>query len=267
MKSKWIIGLIIMCLLAIAATAQETSGAEVQSGAAVSLPQQQYGNAGGVPAPRVPAQMQDSDSYPEQLQTVLNAMSAELAEIGQALREGKISRSEAEYLSMERYYVAMTRFQFLRTKYQDPNEANGGGSYAPPSAGPTVSADNLTVLTPTCSPDLPQQFIGYLQLSPVQLKSIEVEVTLQCRQIEPLIDQLEKSRRKELAMRVGGKLRAQEAQAFATEQSEIIKQLLLANSQLEARLYNILTAEQQQKVDGLLRQNLEKGTNLDLREQ
>ena len=49
-------------------------------------------------------------------------MSAELAEIAQAAREGKIGRDQAEYLSLERYYVALTRFQLLRTLYQAPQE-------------------------------------------------------------------------------------------------------------------------------------------------
>ena len=107
MKSKGIIGLIIMCLLAIAATAQETKGVQARSGAIVSLPPQP---SDGIARPRTlqpPAGAQDFGTYPEQLESVLNTMSAELTEIAQAVREGKISRAQGEYLSMERYYASI----------------------------------------------------------------------------------------------------------------------------------------------------------------
>jgi Spy/CpxP family protein refolding chaperone len=59
-----------------------------------------------------------------------------------------------------------------------------------------------------------------------------------------------------LEMKLNGKVDDREVQALAAEQSQIIKQLIVANSQLETKLYNTLTSEQQRKVDGLLRQTL-----------
>jgi hypothetical protein len=53
------------------------------------------------------------------MEVVLQALSQELGVIAQAAREEKISRAQAEYLSLERYYVALTRFQFLRTLYRE----------------------------------------------------------------------------------------------------------------------------------------------------
>ena len=60
-------------------------------------------------------------------------------------------------------------------------------------------------------------------------------------------------------MKLNGKFDDKEVQALAAEQSQIIKQLIVANSQLEIKLYNTLTSEQQQKVDGILRQSLDSG--------
>ena len=253
-KSRSIIGLLIMCVLAIAATAQENNAAQPQGGAIPSLPQQRSGSTVGSPTLQAPAGVQDAEPYPEQLESILTTMSAELAEIAQAVREGKISREQGEYVSLERYYVAMTRFQFLRAMYQDPKE----------TLTPQVSTDAVSPPTLTCSPDLPQQLVGYLQLSPEQIQAIQVKASDQCKQIQPLVEQLEQSRRKEVSIKLSGKFDAQEAQVLAAEQSGIIKQILVANSQLETKLYSLLTTEQQRKVDGLLRQTLTSGGELPL---
>ena len=63
-------------------------------------------------------------------------------------------------------------------------------------------------------------------------------------------------------MKLNGKVDDKEVQALAAEQSQIIKQMIVANSQLETKLYNTLTSEQQRKVDGLLRQTLNSGGEL-----
>jgi len=113
-KSTWIIGFLVTSVLAIPAGTQENSGAQPTEGVTVTLPQQDSGSPAN---PSVQLQVpagQDTGSYPERLEAVLGAMSAELEQIGQALRDGTISRAQAEYLNVERYYVALTRFQLLR---------------------------------------------------------------------------------------------------------------------------------------------------------
>ena len=191
-------------------------------------------------------------------------MTAELGEIAQAAREGKISRPQAEYLSLERYYVALTRFQFLRTLYQDPPQGNQAESYAQANPAPQIPSVSVTLPTRTCSPDIPEQLVSYLELSPRQLEAIQAQVTAQCGQVQPLMERLEESRRKEISIKLSGKFDVQEVQALAAEQSGIIKQLIVANSQLEIKLYSMLNSEQQRKVDGLLRQTLNSGGELPL---
>ena len=247
-NSKVIIGLLLICVLAIAATAQENNAIQSQSKAIISLPQQSRGTA-EPPTLQAPDGAQDAKPYPEQLESVLATMSAELAEIAKAVREGQISREQGEYLSLERYFVAMTRFQFLRTMYQGPEEPSQGKPYPQPTLAPQVSTDAVSLPTLTCSPDLSQQLIGYLQLSPAQIQAIQAKVVDQCKQIQPLAEQLEKSRRNEVSIKLSGKFDAQEAEALAAEQSGIIKQILVAKSQLETKLYSLLTTEQRRKVD------------------
>jgi len=187
-------------------------------------------------------------------------MSAELAEIAQAAREGKIGRDQAEYLSLERYYVALTRFQLLRTLYQPlPQESNPPQSYAQANTSSQISGSAFAIPPMVCSPDIPDQLVDYLHLTPLEIQALQGQVAEQCKQVQPLVERLEKSRRKVLEMKLNGKVDDRELQALATEQSQIITQLIVANSQLETKLYNTLTSEQQRKVDGLLRQTLASG--------
>ncbi len=65
-----------------------------------------------------------------------------------------------------------------------------------------------------------------------------------------------------MSMKLDGKAGDKEVQAMAAEQSQIIKQLIVMNSQLETKLYSMLTKDQQRKVDGLLRQTLNSGEKL-----
>ena len=246
MKSRWVIGLLMTCLLATFIGAQENSGAQPAEGPASPPAQLQ-----------APAGLQDGKTYPEQLEAVLEAMTAELGEIAQAAHEGKISRAQAEYLSLERYYVALTRFQFLRTMHQDPPQGNQAESYAQANSVPQIPSASVIVPPRTCSPDIPEQLVSYLELSPAQVEAFRARVNDECKQVEPLMERLEGSRRKEISIKLSGTFDAQEAQALAAEQSGIIQQLIAANSQLEIKLYSMLTSEQQRKVDGLLRQSLD----------
>ena len=137
LKSPWIIGFLLTCALAFSANAQENSGVQSADGPIANVAPQLRGGATS-PATQLqaPAGLQDAGTYPDRLEKVLGAMSAELGEIAQAAREGQISREQAEYLSLERYYVALARFQLLRMLYQPPQESNPPQSYAQANSSP-----------------------------------------------------------------------------------------------------------------------------------
>src|SRR3974390_1077776 len=227
-KSKWIIGLLMLCVLAISAGAQQSDSAQPSEGAIVSLPQQRSGDTASPPMQLQPGGPPDAQSYPEQLESVLAAMSAELGEIAQAVREGKITRSEGEYLSLERYYVALTRFQFLRTLYQNPMEGNQAQSHRQENT-PLQMSGTVMISPLTCSPEIPEQIVGYLELKPVQIKAIQAQIVDECKQVQPLLEQLEKSRRNLISLKLSRKTDANKVQALAAEQSRVIQQLIVEN--------------------------------------
>ena len=265
MKSRWIIGFLLTCALAISGHAQENSGSQSAEGPIAELARQNSSGATSPPTQlEAPAGSQHAGTYPARLEEVLGAMSVELGEIAQAARESKISREQAEYLSLERYYVALARFQLLRMLYLAPQESNPTQSYAQANTSPQVSGSAFVIPPVVCSPDIPNQLVDYLELTPLEIQALEAQITEECQQIQPLVERLDKSRRKLLAMKLNGKVDDREVQALAAEQSQIVKQLIVANSQLETKLYNTLTSEQQQKVDGLLRQTLNSGGKIPL---
>ena len=136
MKSRWIIGFLLTCALAISANAQENSGGQSAEGPMANLAWQNSGGATSSATQLQAPAVQDAGTYPDRLEEVLGAMSAELGVIAQAVREGKISREQAEYLSLEPYYVALARFQLLRMLYQPPQESNPPQSFAQANTSP-----------------------------------------------------------------------------------------------------------------------------------
>ena len=254
MKSRVIIAFIIVSGLAISAGAQRNSGPQA---AQDSFAQPGSGSTANPPVQLPSGAGQDKGTYPDQLEEVLGAMSAELGEIAQAAREGRITRDQAEYLSLERYYVALTRFQLLRTLYQGPEVKNSPQAYSPTNTAPQISGGASITPPLACPPDIPEQLVEYLELTPPELQALQAQVTEECKQVQPLVDRLDKSRRKLLSMKLNGEAGEREVQDLAAEQSEIMKQLIVMNSQLETRLYSMLTTGQQRKIDALLRQTLD----------
>ena len=167
-----------------------------------------------------------------------------------------------EYLTLERYYVALTRFQLLRMMYQPPQESNAPQGYVQANTSSQLSGSALAIPPVVCSPAIPDQLVDYLQLTPREIQALQAQVSEECSKVQPLVDQLEKSRRKLMSMKLDGKADDKEVQAAAAEQSQIIKQVIVMNSQLETKLYSMLTKEQQRKVDELLRQALNSGEKL-----
>ena len=267
MTSRTIIAGIIVSGLAISAGAQRNSGPQA---AQDSLAQSGSGSTANPPVQLPSGAGQDTGTYPERLQEVLGAMSAELGEIAQAAREGKITRDQAEYLSLERYYVALTRFQLLRMMYEVPEANNSPQTYSQANTAPQISRGASITPPLACSPDIPEELVDYLKLAPPEIQALQAQVTEECKQVQPLVDRLDKSRRKLMSMKLKGEAGEREVQDSAAEQSEIMKQLIVMNSQLETKLYSMLTAggggtsvtEQQRKIDALLRQTLDSGLKL-----
>ncbi len=240
-KSKVIIASLITAVLTISAGAQDDSyrGPIIAAG----------------PTHLSASGPQDiKEQYPQQMEAVLQSVSQELVQITQAVRDGSIDRSQAEYLSVERYYVGLMRFQLLRALYQNADATNQRQPYSQARISPQSSDSTITIAPATSSPDIPPQLVGYLQLTPEQLAAIETQIANDRKQVQPLVERLETSRRALISSTFNGQYDGKKIAILAAEQSQIMEQLIVANAMVEAEVYKLLTPEQQQKIDELRRQ-------------
>ncbi len=147
------------------------------------------------------------------------------------------------------------RFQLVRALHQNAGEENQGESYSQSNTASAPSSDTaIAIPAPTSSPDVPPQIASYLELNPAQLAAIQAQVIDDRKQVQPLLKQLEDSRRKLLSNSLNRNCDVKKVRALAAEQSRILKQLIVANALLEAKVYKMLTSGQQQKLDELRRQ-------------
>ncbi len=146
------------------------------------------------------------------------------------------------------------RFQLVRALHQNAGEENQGESYSQSNTASAPSSETaITIAAPTSSPDVPPQIASYLELNPAQLAAIQAQVIDDRKQVQPLLKQLEDSRRKLLSNSLNRNCDVK-VRALAAEQSRILKQLIVANALLEAKVYKMLTSGQQHKLDELRRQ-------------
>lgn len=255
-KTRWIIGLLITGALVVSAAAQDNSGAQLTQGMSASLPRQQLNSTPTPPALEASPVFGGIEAYLPQMQGVLEALSEELGLMAQAVHDGKVNRAQAEYLSVERYYTALMRLQLLRTLRQNQDETNQSESYSPATTAPQVSGDTVDIPPPTSSSDILPRVADYLGLNPVQIANIQRQISVDRQEVRPLLERLEKTRRELISATLDGNCDVKKIQALAEKQSRILKQLIVANALLEAKVYSMLTNEQQHKVDELRRQGL-----------
>ena len=241
MRSKLIIAFFMTSMLTLSAAGQDDSyRGRIVAAAPMRLP--------------ASAPQDMKEPYQHQMEGVLQSVSQELGQIAQAVRDGSIDRSQAEYLSVERYYVGLMRFQLLRALYQNADGATQRQSYSQARTAPQSSDTTIAITPPTSSSDVPVQLAGYLQLNPEQLAAIQARIATDRKQVQPLLDRLENSRRALIASTLDGQYDAKKVEILAAQQSQIMEQLIVANTMLETELYKLLTPEQQQKIDDLRRQ-------------
>ena len=253
MKPRCMMALLITLGLVVSAAAQENRTAQPANGVTSRLSGQQ---SSSTPVPRTQLQVPSGSpdaTYPELMQAVLQGLSEDLVQIGQAAHDRKINQAQAEYLNVEAYYVALTRFQFLRALYQSSQEANKAELYSQANTAPQVSGDTIVIPPPTSSPDVSEQIASYLELTPSQIAAIQAQVTDERERVGPLLEQLDNSRRALVSAKLNGNFDAAQVQTLAAEQSRILEKLIVANALLESKVYSMLTMEQQQKVDELRR--------------
>ncbi len=249
MKARLISGLIVITLLASLASAQDN-----RTDSAMTSLQNRQSNSTVLISSRAPLSPASGDMnvYPQQMEAVLQAIAQDLSRISEAVRDGKLTQEEGEYLSVEQYYVGLLRFQLLRALHQNAKDANPGVSSPQASTAPKVLGNTVVTAAPTSSADISEQAAAYLELTPAQIAAIRAAISDQRKTTQPLADQFENNRRELNFLTSRTPLDAGKIQALAIEQGRIVEQFIVSNALLESKLYEMLTEEQKQKVGALL---------------
>jgi Spy/CpxP family protein refolding chaperone len=251
MKRGRILGALIAGTLVISAVGQDDH-LHSPTSPSVTATAAKKSNIAETPATdsQVPVMPRDLlKEYEKQMALVSLETCDELAQIAQAAHEGGIGLEQAEYLSGQRFELAIIRLQFLDTLHQilddkiqhETKQGSEGQS----------SGDTLVAPPPDSSPDVSQAIAKYLELTPLQIAAIQAQIQKERGQVRPLVRRLAKNRRALIAATLKGRFDARQVRDLATEQSRIEEQLIVANARLQANVYKILTLEQQRKIDGM----------------
>ena len=109
--------------------------------------------------------------------------------------------------------------------------------------------DTLLISPPESAPDVPTAIVEYLELTPVQTAAIQAQIEEQRVQAQSLIQQLTNNRRELIATTVQGRFDIRQVRKLAAQQARILEPLVVANARLQTEIYNILTVEQQRRLD------------------
>ena len=252
MKCRIVIPMIVGCFLVIGAKADES----IPTRTAVSgrLTSSSDSAQTALPPIQSSAPLPLSDQlnlYQQGMQMIFQQTWENLEQIAQAADLGVMKREEAAYASMELYQRAMLSFQLLRTLYRSTQDEMRKKEAPRPEAGLQVLGTAITVIPTTSSPDIPEQVAKLLELTPPQLAAIQAEIIAERDRQQPLIDQLAANSRALAAMGYKGRFDQKQVHNLAAEQAKILQKLIIANAELDQRLYNILTVAQQHRADEL----------------
>jgi hypothetical protein len=181
--------------------------------------------------------------------TIAQQFSAQLRTIVQGVQSGQLSREQGEQLTGEQYQIARMQFELLsalhRMLQQDLARTRVVG-YEP---APSEEREIVMVALPFSSLELSPSLAEYLELSADQVNAIRRLMSDERRNVEPLIAEMRANKAKLLVATAGRQTNEREIKALADAQATMLTKLILANSRMQARIYKLLSREQQKKLD------------------
>ena len=205
--------------------------------------------------PRGPQdQLQD---YEAGMVSITQQFSAKIAVIAGAVQRGELSREQGEDISAEQYEMAQMQFNLLSALHEMLAQDLARAAAAPQSARkPSQENEIVMVALPFSSLQLNPSVIEYLDLSPAQVRSIQQLMSDERSTLEPLMAQLQTIREQLLSITEQDQTRNEkEVKALAAVQARNLTKLIVANSRMRARIYQLLSPQQQRKLDEFQKSN------------
>jgi len=201
------------------------------------------------PTPRGPKDL--LQDYEAGMLAVAQGFSGKLVAIAEAVQRGELSREQGEEISGEQYQLAEMQFGLLSTLRELLAQDLARTAAAPPAAAKETEANEAVLVEVPLSPlQLNSELIQYLDLTPTQVTSIQELVSQERRTLEPLMAQLQLTN-EQLAAIIGHDQtkNENEIKSLANVQARNLANLLVANSRLRARIYQLLSPQQQRRLD------------------
>ena len=201
--------------------------------------------------PRGPQEL--LSDYEAGMASLSQQLSASLAAIVQAVQKGELSREQGENISAEQYETARMQFELLSALHEILQQDIARAAIPPPTPTVAKHSEIVMVALPFSSLELSPSLAQYLDLSSEQISAIEKVMTEERQRLEPLMAQMQANKSKLMAASGHRQTNEKEIKALAATQAGMLTELIIANSRMQAKLYKLLTAEQQQKLDTLKR--------------
>jgi len=192
--------------------------------------------------------------YEQEMFAVTQQFSARLAGIAQAVSNGQLTGERGEEIAREQYQIAQMQFGLLDALHTMLAQNLASTSLQQPATMPSSENEIVMVALPFSSLQLNSLVAQQLGLSPEQSKAIQDLMSEERKNLQPLMNQLQATKLKLLAVTDRGQIDQREVQSLATLQAQILGKLIVRNSRLQAKVYKLMSPDQQKKLDELKRQ-------------
>jgi Spy/CpxP family protein refolding chaperone len=189
--------------------------------------------------------------YEEGMAFITQQFSGKVAAIAGAVQRGELSREQGEDISAEQYQMAQMQFDLLSALREMLDQDLARAAVAPqPNPKQEKESEIVMVALPFSSLQLNHSVIEYLDLSSAQVSSIQEVMSEERRTLQPLMAQLQTTREQLLAVSEQGQNKNdKEVKTLAALQARNLTKLIVANSRMRARIYQLLSPQQQKRLD------------------
>jgi hypothetical protein len=197
-------------------------------------------------APRGPSDL--LRGYEDDMQAVSARFVNELTVVSKAFAERQITRDQAEHLSEERYLVAMMQFELLSALHAQLEQEIELEEHSPKDLDSAREMSIAVVELPFYSFHLNPSLTRYLELTSWQVQAIQEIMSDERHKQRPLLEKLQVTRLQLLRVNQQANADDKELHTLAGFQGTVISKLIVANSRMQARIYEVLDAGQRRKL-------------------
>ena len=255
MKAKLILIAVLIGLISVMLSAETQPANPDSPSTAMAIPASALRDQAltDVLATPVAAPMGPKDllqEYELEMAAVAQKFSATLEVIAQAVQRGQLTTEQGQELSAEQYHLAKMQFEVLSAWREMLQQDLAQVPTAPAVANPAAEehSEIVMVALPFSSFELSPSLAEYLSLNQPQIQAIEQVMARERHALQPLMTQLQTAKEKLLAANTD---RANEKQikTLAETQASLLSKLIVANARMQAKIYKLLTPEQQRKLE------------------